>query len=639
MTASTPAAPTSVLDPRITLATALHSQPGVYALLIGSGTSTGAGVPTGWGVVQALVAQAAAAARTEPEGELDPEAWWAKHGDGKALGYSGLLESLASTPAARRALLAGFFEPTDDDRDNGQKVPGPAHRAIAALVRRGAIRVIVTTNFDHLIEQALENEGLPTQVITSAGAIEGMEPLAHARCTVIKLHGDYARIDQLNTVEELSSYGPELKELLDRILDEYGLIINGWSGDWDNALVQAIQGTRSRRYPMFWASYGPLGAAANGLVAQHRAHVIPGMSADQFFKDALDRLEALDRLADPPLSQAMTLARLKKALPNPTKHIELRDLLESEIDRIRIYLNGRGDIIPSNDGPTWQDAHDEIRSHTDTLMQMLAQGVFLDRDRQHTDLWVWVIEQLMRARPQPTGMSHDAWVRLHHYPALLALKSASLAAVAARHDDVLLRLLREPTWRDRTRAAAEPALSALHDFAVLNQEAINAFPKWSNPGWIYARSHLLKAELRPVLLPIVGDDDSYEALFARTEYRFALAQLLYSGPSRLRPAPGEFIWESAWDHTDTLTWEIDFREHADRDVWQWPAVVGGATDPFENHLTQLAEGLKRSRSWWVTCGVSKAPARRRLPGRATSSARARRGRPGVLSIGWGRRVE
>jgi hypothetical protein len=69
-------APSSVFDPRISLATAIHSQPGVYALLLGSGTSTGAGVPTGWGVVQALIAQAAAASAAEVPGDLDPESWW-----------------------------------------------------------------------------------------------------------------------------------------------------------------------------------------------------------------------------------------------------------------------------------------------------------------------------------------------------------------------------------------------------------------------------------------------------------------------------------------------------------------------------------------------------------------------------------
>lgn len=43
------------LSPLAMLATSMQAQPGVYALLLGSGVSTSAGVPTGWGVVTELV--------------------------------------------------------------------------------------------------------------------------------------------------------------------------------------------------------------------------------------------------------------------------------------------------------------------------------------------------------------------------------------------------------------------------------------------------------------------------------------------------------------------------------------------------------------------------------------------------------
>ena len=129
----------SALDPLAMLATGVHAQPGVYALLLGSGVSTGAGIPTGWGVVRELIRTLAAA--TDPDNAAaadqaaeDPEQWWATHGDGAPLGYSNLLAAVAPTPAARRALLTRFFEPAADDAEAGRKVPGPAHRVIAELV-------------------------------------------------------------------------------------------------------------------------------------------------------------------------------------------------------------------------------------------------------------------------------------------------------------------------------------------------------------------------------------------------------------------------------------------------------------------------------------------------------------------------
>lgn len=238
--------PANALDAQVMLATAIHAQPGVYALLLGSGVSTGAGIPTGWGVVRDLVRRAAAAAAPEDadapqRAHDDPEVWWAEHGDGQPLGYSNLLAALAPTPAARRALLAGFFEPSEEDLESGLKVPSPAHRALADLVKRGTVRVILTTNFDRLTERALEDAGVSPQVISNVGALAGMSPLQHTAATVIKLHGDYADLLQRNTVDELTAYPPEWDVLLDRVLSEYGLLISGWSADWDHALVAALE--------------------------------------------------------------------------------------------------------------------------------------------------------------------------------------------------------------------------------------------------------------------------------------------------------------------------------------------------------------------------------------------------------------
>lgn len=107
------------LSPLVSLATSVHSQPGVYAVMLGSGVSTGAGLLTGWGVVTELVARVAAASAPDDADAVsaaraDPELWWSQNGAGE-LGYSSLLEQLAPSAAARQGLLAGFFEPGSDN--------------------------------------------------------------------------------------------------------------------------------------------------------------------------------------------------------------------------------------------------------------------------------------------------------------------------------------------------------------------------------------------------------------------------------------------------------------------------------------------------------------------------------------------
>jgi len=44
-------------------------------------------------------------------------------------------------------------------------MPSPAHRAIAQLVKDGYIKVIITTNFDRLIERSLNEVGIEPTVI------------------------------------------------------------------------------------------------------------------------------------------------------------------------------------------------------------------------------------------------------------------------------------------------------------------------------------------------------------------------------------------------------------------------------------------------------------------------------------------
>jgi hypothetical protein len=151
---------------------------------LGSGISTAASIPTGWAIVTDLVRRAVAADNLDVEGAgadtFDPGAWWAAHGDDAELGYSSLLNSLAPTPAGRDSILKTYFEASDDDRDRGLKLPTAAHEAIADLVARGSVHVILTANFDRLVERALEQRGIQPQVIHRSEQIAGMTPLAHA---------------------------------------------------------------------------------------------------------------------------------------------------------------------------------------------------------------------------------------------------------------------------------------------------------------------------------------------------------------------------------------------------------------------------------------------------------------------------
>ncbi|MCV2223961.1 SIR2 family protein [Pseudomonas mercuritolerans] len=93
------------------------------------------------------------------------------------------------------------------------------------------MRVIITTNFDRLMENALRDLGTEPTVFTSADTLVGAELLTHTQRYIFKVHGDYKDARILKTDVELSGHPSEFNTLLDRIIDEFGLIVAGWQSE------------------------------------------------------------------------------------------------------------------------------------------------------------------------------------------------------------------------------------------------------------------------------------------------------------------------------------------------------------------------------------------------------------------------
>jgi hypothetical protein len=565
------AVPGTVLDPRVAMALSVHAAPGVYALLLGSGVSAPSGVKTGWGIVEDLVRRVAAAQAADGAGEqseavADPEGWWLKT-FGEPLSYSVLLGQVAPSPAARQAQLARYFDPDED----GDKRPTEAHHAIASLVQRGCIRVIITTNFDRLTEQALEEAGVKPQVVGRPESIDKMTPLSHARVTVVKLHGDYADLDQRNTIEELDTYDEALQGLLDRVLDEYGLIVCGWSADWDRALVRSVEGTRSRRYPLFWSSLGSLGANARRLVAAHNACVFQGMTVDETFTDLLKRLDALDSLTTAPITRDIAVVRLKKTLADPVRRIEVSDLVDQSV---RAVIAGAAEH-PALTGTPYAEAACRYRADSDVLLHLLAHGAFHD-DGTHAAVWQRARERLTRIRGSITGGTFDTRLEtLRHYPALLATWTIGVALVLSHREEGLYRLLSEPLWTPFFgNSDPQQPVRYLNPLRVLEGnslgEIIQAPP--NGGAWLYPQSKLLRTEARGPLQIIEPSDDIYNEACDRFEFLASLMALDIAGPAGSgMPWAGEFLLDRAWNYSRGLAAQATQEIAPD-----WPLVQAGA---------------------------------------------------------------
>lgn len=344
------------LPPFDALALSLHHAPGVHAVLVGSGLSRTAGIPTGWEITLDLIRRLAA---LDDISSHDDWAQWYRDKYGKEPSYSEILDALASTPAERRAILHAYIEPGNDE---DARKPTKAHHAIAQLITSGAVRVVVTTNFDRLIERALQEVGVEPTVIAGDDAISGATPLVHAKCTIIKVHGDYLDARIKNTDSELEAYSEAMNGLLDQVFDNFGLLAVGWSGEWDTALRSAVLRAPSRRYPFYWAARGTVGPLAQDLIDQRGGRSFPITDADSFFTKLEATLEALRQASRPhPQSLEIAVALAKRLCRDEKFAMEWADFLFENTRTAREFLSGP-------DFPTASPTNDSLTKLVDTLV-------------------------------------------------------------------------------------------------------------------------------------------------------------------------------------------------------------------------------------------------------------------------------
>ncbi len=428
------------MDPLIQLAFNIYSSPGVFVPLLGSGISRSAGIPTGWEVVIDLVRQLAAL--EEEECGLDPEAWFIER-YGKQPDYSLLLDQLTPTPTLRQQRLRSYFEPTEEERDQGKKIPTAAHKAISRLVKAGAIRVIITTNFDRLMELALEADGIVPTIIDGPDAAKGAIPIVHSDCTLIKVHGDYLDTRIKNSTAELGQYDDTMDQLLDQVFDDFGLIVCGWSADYDIALRAAIKRTPSRRYPLYWATRGIPSEAAGNLIKSRKAVAIEINSADEFFTLLEQKHEAIKRFSQPhPLSKEAAANTLKRYLSEERFKIDLWDFVKAETRRSKqavIAVDKRG-AVGNTDLLEFLHRVKSYEEGSAVLRRLFAVGSYWASPRT-SELWSDCFASIIASDLDASGNAD--YLNIRAYPALLLKYCIGISAMLTGRYEVFANICRK----------------------------------------------------------------------------------------------------------------------------------------------------------------------------------------------------
>ena len=526
-----------MIDPVHSLAFSIQANRGVYAVLVGSGLSRAARIPTGWEITLDLLRKLAEL--HEENADPDPEEWYRTRFKQEA-NYSTLLDSLTKTPEERQQLLRGYMEPNQSEREDGDKQPTAAHRAIAALAARGYIRVILTTNFDRLLETALADEGVMPTVLSSSDQIQGALPLIHTQCCVVKLHGDYLDTRIRNTPAELEKYPPELDELLDRILDEFGLVVCGWSAKWDGALCSALLRSRSRRFTTYWALRSEPGNEARRLMQHRRAEQVKIDNADSFFEELSQCVQSIEQYSKPhPLSVEAAVVSLKRYMSEPKFRIQFSDLIHETVEQVVEATSGSDFDADGVPRPTSETITSRVRSYEGVCSMLLSLAVVGGAwaEEQHYSVWQRAIERLAT---KGFHKGYVSWLELQRYRATLLLYALGIAAVDANRLHFLkslfyVRILEEIDDDIAVVQALPPQFLFVHGFNEMKK--LEGMERHHLPlnDWLHQA-------LRPFAKRVIGDDARYDHAFDKFEMLMALNCLAQG--TRLGPrAPlGRFVF-------------------------------------------------------------------------------------------------
>lgn len=510
-----------MIDPIHSLAFSIQANRGAYALLLGSGVSRAAKIPTGWEVTLDLIQKLAAI--QGDTADPDPEAWYVEK-FGKEPDYSDLLENLAKTPAERQQLLRTYWEPSEQEREEGGKQPTPAHRAISDLAKQGFIKIIVTTNFDRLMENALRDTGIEPTVLSSPDQVRGALPLIHVQCCVIKVHGDYLDTRIRNTPAELRTYPEEFNKLLDRIFEEFGLIVCGWSATWDDALRAAIERCPSRRFATYWAVMGKSNDKAQRLINQRKAETIIIQDADTFFQTVRQHVQSIEDFSTPhPLSIEASVTTLKRYLSEPRYHIQLSDFVDETVERIIKTTTGEAFAVQRSwpsDGKSITACLRSYDAACSILLSMAAVGGYWAKEG-HYSVWQRALQRLSDVSAQNGYSVRSVWLELKRYPGTLLLYALGLGATEAEQFPFLGRVLETiiNTGHGKDKSAVQILppfrLFSLNDYGIKNLEGMERSSTPLN-DWLHNQ---LKQHVRH----LIPNDEKYTLIFDKLEILIALS--------------------------------------------------------------------------------------------------------------------
>jgi hypothetical protein len=356
---------------------------------------------------------------------------------------------------------------------------------------------------------------------------------------------------------------PKYNRLLDRIFDEFGLIVCGWSGDWDHALRAAVLRMPNRRYTVYWAARGHLAAGAQEVVTHRHARVITISDADGFFSALCQRVQTLEGShRQNPLSVEPLVNSTKRYLAKPEYRIQLDELVTDEAERLIAQLDAPEFAPHANWSP--EEFRARIARYEAATEPLARMAGVLGRWGDGSELPVALdLLRAILAHADQIGSGMNGWLNIRSYPAVLVFTAYALG------------LTRAGRWRALHELFSAPLVRQNDD----PHRVVEALFLWSWKGGENSQWQQLegldrhKTALNDHLLTVfsgwatsfVGVAPDFELLFERFEMLASLAYLEATETADIKAAlaaPNNWTWmpvgRSGWHSgvRDRLTKEI-----------------------------------------------------------------------------------
>lgn len=280
----------------------------------------------------------------------------------------------------------------------------------------------------------------------------------------------------------------------------------------------------------------------------------------------------------PPITPSDPRTHLKTLLLDPTKSVQVRDLVMGEVATVTDLIASQPVSVPGLDDAAYEEVLTGYQEALTPLVELVLTGIWNDQQGLHDSLWRDVLQSLIQAGTKDVeGAFQKPLRRARLYPALLFLYTVSVVCVLRGREQLLIDL---STKTKGVRYDVEERFAGcqiLHPHYVLDYYDVRALPRWGGTQWTYPHSHLIKADVRPYF-PDLSDDEFAEA-FHGAEYRIGLLQ---EHEMRVRQhynaMPGEFVGESGWTYENPPKPKAELRFRDDErhaDEWPWVDLLGG----------------------------------------------------------------